>query len=130
MAASCPAPTRWATASGGGLPTPSAALPSATTRTLRLRRSDEGDFITVNNKRYARCVMLEDFSDTPEHKDAMEQREIVTANASALIEIERLKATIAFLEHELDIWKDRYEAADEALEQCIRQWDKEHNEAP
>jgi hypothetical protein len=25
----------------------------------------------------------------------------------------------------LDIWKDRYEAADEALEQCIRQWDKE-----
>jgi hypothetical protein len=86
---------------------------------------DEGDFITVREKRYARCVMLEDFSDTPEHKQAMEEREAITANASAYAEIERLKATIAFLEHELDIWKDRYEAADEALEQCIRQWDKE-----
>jgi hypothetical protein len=85
--------------------------------------SDDGEFITVRGERYAQVVT--DFSQTAEHKDAMEEREAITANASAYAEIERLKATIAFLEHELDIWKDRYEAADEALEQCIRQWDKE-----
>jgi hypothetical protein len=95
---------------------------------IEVEESDEGDFITVNKKRYARCVMLEDFSDTPEHKQAMEEREVIVASAAAQQQIARLQAKVAYLQAEVDTWRDRYEAADEALEQCIRQWDKESAE--
>jgi hypothetical protein len=90
--------------------------------------SDEsGDYITVKGKRYAQVGPLrekEDFSDTEEHHKAMEERETFKAEAAAQIELARLHAKIAYLEHEVDTWKDRYEAADEALSQVIRDFDK------
>jgi hypothetical protein len=90
-----------------------------------VEETDDGDFITVRGERYAVCAMIEDFSDSAEHHEAMAERAAITANAAARMEIARLEAKVAFLAHEVDIWKDRYEAADEALEQTIRQWDKE-----
>jgi hypothetical protein len=94
--------------------------------------SDEsGDYITVKGKRYAQVGPLrekEDFSETEEHHKAMEEQEIFKAEAAAQIELARLRAKVAFLEHEVDTWKERYEAADEALEGTIRDFDKWLNE--
>lgn len=94
--------------------------------------SDEsGDYITVKGKRYAQVGPMrekEDFSDTEEHKLAMEEREIFKANASAQVELARLRAKVAYLEHEVDTWKERYEAADDALEQTVRDFDRLLNE--
>jgi hypothetical protein len=95
---------------------------------IDVEETDDGDFITVKGKRYARCVMLEDFSDTPEHKQAMEEREAIVASAAAVFELARLKAKVAYLQAEVDTWRDRYEAADEALEQCIRDWNRDREE--
>lgn len=89
---------------------------------------NDGDFITVKGERYARVQISEDFSDTEEHALAMEEREIFKANASAQVELARLRAKVAYLEHEVDTWKDRYEAADEALTQTIRDFDKMLND--
>lgn len=98
---------------------------------IDIEESDEGDFITVQGERYARVRPLkEDFSETEEHKQAMEERETITANAAALMEIARLKAQVAYLTSEVETWKDRYEAADEALGQTIRDFDKLLNEGP
>jgi hypothetical protein len=105
---------------------------------------EDGEFITVDKRRYARVhswvepapskmgviptVAMEDYSETEEHKQAMEERETITANAAAQVELERLRAKVAYLENEVDTWKERYEAADEALSQTIRDFDKLLNE--
>ncbi len=86
------------------------------------------DYITVHGERYAVCTMMEDFSETAEHKQAMEEREVIVASAAAQQQIARLQAKVNYLQAEVDTWRDRYEAADEALEQCIRDWNRDREE--
>jgi uncharacterized protein YlxW (UPF0749 family) len=97
---------------------------------IDIEETDDGDFITVDGKRYARIrsLVVEDYSDTEEHKQAMDEQEIFKANAAAQVELARLRAKVAYLEHEVDSWKERYDAADEALSQTIRDFDKLLNE--
>jgi hypothetical protein len=98
------------------------------------------DYITVKGARYAIVdridVEYEDFSNSAEHHEAMTEREFDGANEAALKEIALLKVRLAFmdqkyraqvamLEHQVDVWRDRAEASDQALESCIRDWNKE-----
>jgi hypothetical protein len=66
---------------------------------IGVEEADDGDFITVRGERYTVCAMIEDFSDSAEHHEAMAERAAITANAAARIEINRLEAKVAFLEH-------------------------------
>lgn len=91
---------------------------------IDIEESDDGDFITVNGKRYARVQPLEDYSESEEHKQAMEEREMFKAEAAAQVEVARLRAKVAYLEHELDTWKDRYESAEEAHDATVKHYER------
>jgi len=90
---------------------------------IDIEESDDGDFITVKGKRYARVQPLEDFSESEEHKQAMEEREAFKADARAQIELARLRAKVNYLQAQVDLWRDRCESCEDALEQTIKSFE-------
>ena len=91
---------------------------------IDIEETDDGEFMTVKGERYARVQPLDDFSETEEHKQAMEEREVFKASAVAQMELARLRAKINYLENEVDLWRDRYQSAEQALEATIRDVNK------
>jgi hypothetical protein len=95
---------------------------------IDIEEDSERDYITVHGKRYA--VVFADYSDTPEHHAAMAEREQYIAQTRLRVSqarIEMLQKQIDYLHQEVDIWRDRCEAADQALESVIRDWNRENN---
>ena len=98
---------------------------------IDIEEAETEDFITVDKKRYARVI--EDFSDTAEHHEAMEDRdeiqrltkEVVTLTVKLQFLRAKYEAEVEMLRHQVDTWRERYEASDQALESCIRQWNKQ-----
>jgi hypothetical protein len=93
---------------------------------IDLEEATDRDYITVRGKRYA--VVNEDFSDTADHHAAMAEREEIIAKTALQVSrarVEMLEKQIDYLHHQIDIWRDRCEASDQALESCIREWNKE-----
>lgn len=94
---------------------------------IDIEDADDGEFITVKGERYA--VVLTDFSQTPEHKQAMDEREAITATAAARRQIDKLEAEVAYLKHEVDVWRDRCDSLNEDFDRTIAEFNRTYREA-
>jgi RNase adaptor protein for sRNA GlmZ degradation len=94
---------------------------------IELLTIDGVDWYCVDGIPYARLV--DDFSQSPGHKQAMEEREAITATAAAKRQIEKLEAEVAYLKHEVDVWRDRCDTINEDFDRAIAEFNRTYRDA-
>jgi hypothetical protein len=89
---------------------------------VELQEHEMVDWYCVNGKPYAR--LLDRFDESPEHKQAMEEREVYTSSAAAQMQIAKLEAEVAYLKHEVDVWRGRCDAVEQDFDRAIAEFDR------